>query len=161
MSQGLDLVEVSSNTQPVVCRIMDFGRYKYEQSKRAREAKKHQKIIIVKEIKLRPKIGEHDYQVKLSKILHFLENPDNKVKVTLMFRGREMAHVDIGRELLNRVVGDLTEVSVVESRPKLEGRNMSMMLAPVPIVKSRDKKKKKEEETNAENKNKASGGQKV
>ena len=126
---GLDLVEISPNTTPPVCKILDFGKYKYELQKRKNEARKKQKIIEVKEIKLRPNIDEHDYQVKLKKIYEFLDNGD-KVKITMRFRGREMAHHQIGADVLKRVEEDTLEKSKIELVPKLEGRQMVMILAP-------------------------------
>ena len=126
---GLDLVEISPNTNPPVCKILDFGKYKYEAQKRKNEARKKQKTIDVKEIKLRPNIDEHDYQVKLRKILEFIDDGD-KVKVTMRFRGREMAHQQIGVDVLSRVKTDTDEKSKVELIPKLEGRQMIMVLAP-------------------------------
>ena len=125
---GLDLVEISPNTTPPVCKILDFGKYKYELQKRKNEARKKQKIIEVKEIKLRPNIDEHDYQVKLKKIYEFLDNGD-KVKVTLRFRGREMVHQDLGMNVLIRVRDDLEEVGKIEQLPKMEGRQMTMVVA--------------------------------
>ena len=127
---GLDLVEVASNSEPPVCRIMDFGKYKFEQSKKQHEAKKKQKQIQVKEIKFRPGTDEGDYQVKLRNLIRFLEDGD-KVKVTLRFRGREMAHQELGVKLLQRVEADLTEYGAVEQRPKMEGRQMVMTFGPV------------------------------
>ncbi|MCL0101449.1 translation initiation factor IF-3 [Peptococcaceae bacterium] len=125
----LDLVEIAPQANPPVCRLMDYGKYKYEQSKKEKEAKKKQKIIQVKEIKMRPNIEEHDYQVKLRNVMKFLKS-GNKVKATIMFRGREIVHAPKGEEILSRMAGDLKEVSVVERSPKLEGRNMVMVLSP-------------------------------
>ncbi len=127
--QNLDLVEVSPNTDPPVCRIMDYGRYKYQQSKRSHEAKKRQKTIHVKEVKLRPKTEEHDFQFKARHIRKFL-GEGNKAKVTIMFRGREMAHQHLGLRLLNRMTEELKDVAQVEQEPIQEGRNMTMVLAP-------------------------------
>ncbi len=127
--QNLDLVEVSPNTDPPVCRIMDYGRYKYQQSKRSHEAKKRQKTIHVKEVKLRPKTEEHDFQFKARHIRKFL-GEGNKAKVTIMFRGREMAHQHLGLRLLNRMTEELKDVALVEQEPIQEGRNMTMVLAP-------------------------------
>lgn len=127
---GLDLVEISPNANPPVCKIMDFGKYKYETQKREAEARKKQKIIEVKEVKFRPNTDVHDYEVKMRNVYKFLGNGD-KVKVTLRFRGREMAHQDIGRELLLRVAGDITEHGKVENMPKMEGRQMTMMIGPL------------------------------
>ena len=129
VEEGLDLVEISPNTDPPVCKILDYGKYKYEAQKRKNEAKKKQKTIDVKEIKLRPNIDEHDYQVKLRKIFEFLDSGD-KVKVTMRDRGREMAHQQIGIDVLGRVKTDTEEKSKIELEPKLEGRQMIMVLAP-------------------------------
>ena len=129
VEEGLDLVEISPNTDPPVCKILDYGKYKYEAQKRKNEAKKKQKTIDVKEIKLRPNIDEHDYQVKLRKIFEFLDSGD-KVKVTMRYRGREMAHQQIGIDVLGRVKTDTEEKSKIELDPKLEGRQMIMVLAP-------------------------------
>ncbi len=126
---GLDLVEISPNAKPPVCKIMDFGKFKYEQQKREAEARKKQKTIEVKEVKFRPNTDTHDYDVKMRNVLRFLEAGD-KVKVTLRFRGREMAHQSLGAELLRRVAGDVEELGKVENMPKMEGRQMIMMIAP-------------------------------
>jgi len=126
---GLDLVEISPNAVPPVCKIMDFGKYKYETQKKEAEARKNQKIIEIKEVKFRPNTDTHDYEVKMRSVFKFLENGD-KVKVTLRFRGREMAHQDLGRQLLERVAEDTKEVGKVESFPRLEGRQMVMMVGP-------------------------------
>ena len=126
---GLDLVEISPNAVPPVCKIMDFGKFKYEQQKKEAEARKNQKIIEIKEIKFRPGTDTHDYDVKMRSVKKFLEEGD-KVKVTLRFRGREMAHQQLGVDLLNRVADDVGEAGKVESMPKLEGRQMVMMIAP-------------------------------
>lgn len=126
---GLDLVEVSPNSDPPVCRIMDYGQYKYQQSKRQHEAKKHQKIIHLKEIKLRPKTEDHDFQFKLKHALQFMEAGD-KVKVSVFFRGREMIHQDLGHRLLEKFVELSSEIAVVEVPPKMEGRSLSMVLTP-------------------------------
>ncbi len=126
---GLDLVEISPNATPPVCKIMDFGKFKYETQKKEAEARKNQKIIEIKEVKFRPNTDTHDYDVKMRSVFKFLENGD-KVKVTLRFRGREMAHQDLGRQLLERVADDTTEVGKVESFPRLEGRQMVMMIGP-------------------------------
>ncbi|EEB70518.1 translation initiation factor IF-3 [Ruegeria sp. R11] len=128
---GLDLVEISPNANPPVCKIMDYGKFKYEQQKRESEARKKQKIIEVKEVKFRPNTDTHDYQVKMKNVFKFLENGD-KVKVTLRFRGREMAHQNLGRDLLLRVAEDIKELGKVENMPKMEGRQMIMMIAPLP-----------------------------
>jgi translation initiation factor IF-3 len=126
---GLDLVEISPNADPPVCKIMDFGKFKYETQKRESEARKKQKIIEVKEVKFRPNTDTNDYDVKMRNVFRFLENGD-KVKVTLRFRGREMAHLNLGRELLERVADDVVELGKVESMPKMEGRQMIMMIGP-------------------------------
>jgi translation initiation factor IF-3 len=126
---GLDLVEISPNANPPVCKIMDFGKYKYETQKREAEARKKQKTIEVKEVKFRPNTDVHDYGVKMRNVFKFLENGD-KVKVTLRFRGREMAHQNLGRELLERVADDTKEIGKVENFPKMEGRQMVMMIGP-------------------------------
>ncbi len=128
-SQNLDLVEVAPEARPPVCRIMDYGKYRYEQSKKAREARKKQTIIELKEIKLRPKTEEHDFQFKARHAERFLKE-GNKAKVTMMFRGREMIRMDRGKALLNRFVEALKDVAVVEQAPKIEGRNMTLILAP-------------------------------
>jgi len=125
----LDLVEISPNANPPVCKIMDYGKYKYEQQKRESEARKKQKVIEVKEVKFRPNTDTHDYEVKLRNVTRFLENGD-KVKITLRFRGREMAHQDLGRDLLQRVAADVEGLGKVENMPKMEGRQMIMIIAP-------------------------------
>ncbi len=127
---GLDLVEISPNANPPVCKIMDFGKYKYEQQKRESEARKKQKVIDVKEIKFRPGTDTHDYEVKMRNVYKFLDNGD-KVKITLRFRGREMAHLNLGRELLERISEDVEEHGKVENMPKMEGRQMTMMVGPL------------------------------
>jgi len=127
---GLDLVEISPNAAPPVCKIMDFGKFKYETQKKEAEARKKQKIIEVKEVKFRPNTDTHDYEVKMRNVTKFLSNGD-KVKVTLRFRGREMAHTDLGRRLLERVAEDTTELGKVEMMPKIEGRQMVMMINPL------------------------------
>jgi len=126
---GLDLVEVAPDADPPVCRIMDFGRYKYQQSKKSAESRKKASVIEVKEVKFRPKTGEHDYQFKLRNIQKFLAEK-NKVKVSLMFRGREIAHADLGLALLERVIKDIGEDGQPEQMPKIEGRNMIMIMGP-------------------------------
>ncbi|GAW92292.1 translation initiation factor 3 [Calderihabitans maritimus] len=127
--KGLDLVEVAPNANPPVCRIMDYGKYKYEQSKKEREARKKQKVINVKEVKLRPSIEEHDFQVKLRNAIRFLKHGD-KVKVTIMFRGREISHAELGKELCDRLAEEVKDLASVERPPKVEGRNMVMILMP-------------------------------
>ena len=126
---GLDLVEISPTAVPPVCKIMDFGKFKYETQKREAEARKKQKIIEIKEIKFRPGTDTHDYDVKMRSVKKFLEEGD-KVKVTLRFRGREMAHQELGLELLKRVAADVEEIAKIENMPKLEGRQMVMMIGP-------------------------------
>lgn len=126
---GLDLVEIAPNSVPPVCKILDYGRFKYQSQKKASEARKRQKTVEVKEIKMRPNIDTHDYDVKMKAIHRFFEEGD-KVKVTLRFRGREMAHQDIGMRLLDKVRDDTIEIAKVEMEPKLEGRQMIMVLAP-------------------------------
>lgn len=127
--EGLDLVEVSPNTDPPVCKILDYGKLKYQEQKKASEARKRQKTVDVKEIKMRPNIDTHDYDVKMRNVVKFLEGGD-KVKVTMRFRGREMAHQELGMDVLNRVRDDVEELSKVEAMPKMEGRQMIMVLAP-------------------------------
>ena len=126
---GLDLVEVSPNVTPPVCKVLDFGKYKYKEQKRKNEAKKKQKTVEVKEIKMRPNIDTHDYDVKMRAIERFFEEGD-KVKVTLRFRGREMAHQELGMELLKKVEAQFEEQAKIELAPKLEGRQMIMVMAP-------------------------------
>jgi translation initiation factor IF-3 len=126
---GLDLVEISPNSEPPVSKIMDFGRYKYQTQKKAAEARKKQKTVEVKEIKMRPNIDIHDYQVKMKAMRRFFDEGD-KVKVTLRFRGREMAHQELGVKLLDRVKDETGEIAKVEAEPRLEGRQMTMVLAP-------------------------------
>ena len=124
---GFDLVEVAPTSNPPVCRIMDYSRFKYEQEKREKEARKKQKIVHLKEVRMGPKIGEHDYQFKLRNLEDFLKRGD-KVKVTMMFRGREMAHQDLGRQLLDRLAKDISAMGEVEEPPRLEGRIISMVI---------------------------------
>jgi len=127
---NLDLVEVAPDARPPVCRIMDYSKWRYEQEQKAKQARKHQSTIVVKEIKLRPKIGEHDYMTKRGHVERFLRKKD-KVKVTIMFRGREVVHPRKGEELLRRLADDVAELGVIESEPNLDGRNMIMVLSPV------------------------------
>ena len=126
--KGLDLVEISPTAVPPVCRIMDFGKYQYQEQKRSREAKKHQRVIEVKEIKFRPKVDEHDYDFKKKHIERFLADGD-KVKATIFFRGREMAHPEIGRRILERLIGELSEVAIAEAAPRQEGNQMHVILS--------------------------------
>ncbi|MFC1646571.1 translation initiation factor IF-3 [Candidatus Omnitrophota bacterium] len=125
----LDLVEVAPQAQPPVCRVMDFAKFKYEQEKKERQAKKHQTFIKIKEIRVKPKIQEHDYQVKLKQLHTFLDR-GNKVKVNLFYRGREMAHQELGRRIIDRFIQDLQDKGVVEKSPAREGRVLSMVIAP-------------------------------
>lgn len=127
--KNLDLVEIAPTAKPPVCRIMDYGKYKYEQSKREKEARKNQHVITVKEIQVRPKIDEHDYQTKLRNIIKFLEGKD-KVKIAIRFRGREVAYANQGRLICEKIAEATKEIAVVEKPAKLEGRNMIMVLAP-------------------------------
>lgn len=126
----LDVVEVAPTGRPPVCRIMDYGKYKYEQSKREREARKNQKVIVVKEVKLRPNIEDHDFMTKTRNAIRFLNDGD-KVKVTIMFRGREITHPQIGRELCLRLADHVKDIAKIEKMPKVEGRNMTMVLVPI------------------------------
>lgn len=132
---GLDLVEISPNADPPVCKILDYGKYKYEQQKKASEARKKQKVVEVKEIQIRPMIGDNDYMVKLKAAKRFLEDGD-KVKVVLRFRGREMAHTEIGFGLLKKMIEDLGSAAKVEFEPKMEGRQVMMVLGPVKADKA-------------------------
>jgi len=126
--QGLDLVEVSPNSNPSVCRIMNYGKYKYQQNKRLQEARKHQTVIQVKEVKVRPRTEEHDFEFKLRHVKRFL-GEGNKVKISMLFRGREIAHPEFGKELLNRFIEEVKDLAIVEQAPRLEGRNMVMILS--------------------------------
>ena len=128
-TQQLDLVEVSPTAVPPVCRIMDYGKFKYQQSKKLQEAKKKQVQVVVKEVKLRTKTDEHDLMFKIKHVRRFLEE-GNKAKITLMFRGREITHMDLGQKVLERVIAELEDVAVVEARPKMEGRSMFLIVAP-------------------------------
>lgn len=127
--RNLDLVAIAMNAKPPVCRVMDFGKYKYEQSKREKEARKNQKVITVKEVKVRPNIEDHDFQVKLRNARRFLEEGD-KVKASVMFRGREITHPELGRKLLVRLAKEVDDLASMERDPKVEGRNMVMILTP-------------------------------
>ena len=126
---GLDLVEVAPQGRPPVCRLMNYGKYRYEQQKREKDARKKQKVITLKEVKLRPNIEDHDFYVKMKNAIRFLED-GSKVKVTIMFRGRELSHPELGEKLLIRFAAELKELAEQERGPKLEGRNMTMMLVP-------------------------------
>lgn len=127
--KNLDLVNVAPTARPPVCRIMDYGKFKYEQSKKEKEARKNQKVVVLKEVRMTPNIEDHDFQVKLKNVLKFLEDGD-KVKVTVRFRGREITHANIGHQLLTKLAGAASELGVMERAPRLEGRNMIMILAP-------------------------------
>src|SRR5512134_11286 len=128
---GMDLVEISPTAKPPVCKIMDYGKFKYLEKKKQNEAKKKQVVVQLKEVKLRPRTEEHDYEVKLRKIREFLGEA-NKARVTVMFRGREMSHRELGQKVLQRIIEDLRDVAVIESAPRMEGRQMFMILAPNP-----------------------------
>ena len=131
VERHLDLVEIAPTAKPPVCKIMDYGKFRYEQQKREKEARKKQKTFDIKEVKLRPGIKDHDFNVKYKNAVRFLEDGD-KVKVTIMFRGRELSHPELGEVLLNRMAQQLKEIAVVERVPKLEGKNMIMIVAPKP-----------------------------
>jgi translation initiation factor IF-3 len=134
---GLDLVEVAGQTSPPVCRIMDYSKYKYEQEKKEKEARKHQKTIHLKEIKIKPNIEEHDYQVKLHHLKRFLARGD-KAKLTMIFRGREMSYLDIGKKIMNRMVADLNEVGEVEKGPMMDGRAIMIYFMARPSAKAKE-----------------------
>ena len=142
--QGLDLVEIAPNAEPPVCRVMDYGKYKYQQAMKAKQARKNQNKIEVKEMKFRPKIDVGDYTTKKKHVLRFLE-AGNKVKITIMFRGREMAHPEQGLSILERLADDLKDVAVIENQPKMEGRNMHMLIAPLPATAKKKKDSKNDE----------------
>lgn len=129
LEQNLDLVEIAPTAKPPVCRIMDYGKYKYEQAKKDKEARKKQKVVTIKEVKLRPGIEDHDFTTKLKNAQRFLEDGD-KVKVTIMFRGRELSHAQLGRDVLVRMAKECSPLATVEREPKLEGKNMIMILTP-------------------------------
>lgn len=143
--QGLDLVEVAPNADPPVCKIMDYGKYRYEQEQKAKKARKNQTRIEIKEIKFRPRIDQHDYETKKKHVVRFLQDGD-KVKVTIMFRGREMVHAEHGLAILERLASEISTIGVIESAPKLEGRNMFMLLAPTKEAAARAKAVKYETE---------------
>ncbi len=143
-NQGLDLVEIAPTADPPVCRIMDYGKFKYEQAIKAKQARKNQSKIEIKEMKFRPKIDVGDYTTKKKHVLRFLD-AGNKVKITIMFRGREMAHPEQGLTILERLADDLKDVAVIENQPKMEGRNMHMLIAPLPSAAAAKKKKKDNE----------------
>ena len=142
-NQGLDLVEIAPNAEPPVCRIMDYGKFKYDQAIKAKQARKNQNKIEVKEMKFRPKI-DVGYTTKKKHVLRFLE-AGNKVKITIMFRGREMAHPEQGLSILERLADDLKDVAVIENQPKMEGRNMHMLIAPLPATAKKKKDSKNDE----------------
>lgn len=141
---GMDLVEVASTSEPPVCRIMDYGKFKYDQAIKAKQARKNQSKIETKEMKFRPKIDVGDYTTKKKHVLRFLE-AGNKVKITIMFRGREMAHPEQGLSILERLADDLKDVAVIENQPKMEGRNMHMLIAPLPATAKKKKDSKNDE----------------
>ena len=140
-SEGYDLVEIAPNAEPPVCRIMDYGKFKYDQAIKAKQARKNQSRIETKEMKFRPKIDVGDYTTKKKHVLRFLDAGD-KVKITIMFRGREMAHPEQGLSILERLAEDLKDMAVIESAPKMEGRNMHMLIAPVPSAVKKKKEAK-------------------
>ena len=142
----LDLVEVAPQAKPPVCKIMDYGKYRYEQTVKMKEARKKQAVVVYKEMKLRPKIDRHDYEIKKKHVVRFL-NSGYKVKVTIMFRGREMSHTELGQRLLQQMAEELVDLAVVESRPKLDGRNMQMIMAPAVPAKKDGGKNAKDEDT--------------
>ena len=140
---GLDLVEIAPNADPPVCRVMDYGKYKYDQAIKAKQARKNQTKIEIKEMKFRPKIDVGDYQTKKKHVLRFLE-AGNKVKITIMFRGREMVHPDQGLSILERLADDLKDIAVIENQPKMEGRNMHMLIVPLPQTNAKKKDSKED-----------------
>jgi len=148
-NEGLDLVEIAPNADPPVCRIMDYGKFKYDQTIKAKQARKNQSKIETKEMKFRPKIDVGDYTTKKKHVLRFLD-AGNKVKITIMFRGREMAHPEQGLQILERLADDLKDVAVIESQPKMEGRNMHMLIAPLTSAAKKKKKAKAEAKASAE-----------
>ena len=144
--QGLDLVEVAPNGDPPVCRIMDYGKWKYEEAIKAKKARKHQTTVNVKEIKFRPKIDVHDYETKKKHVIRFID-AGAKVKVTIMFRGREMVHAERGLAILERLAEDVRDLATIENQPKLEGRNMHMLIQPIKKILPKDAKAADEETT--------------
>jgi translation initiation factor IF-3 len=144
--QGLDLVEIAPAADPPVCKVMDFGKYKYELSMKEKAARKNQSRVEIKEMKFRPKVDKHDYETKKKHILRFLD-AGAKVKVTIMFRGREMAHPELGLNILEKLAGELQDLAIIETQPKLEGRNMHMLLAP---LKKKETKAVADEESTGE-----------
>ena len=150
-SEGLDLVEIAPMAEPPVCRIMDYGKFKYDQAIKAKQARKNQSRIETKEMKFRPKIDVGDYTTKKKHVMRFLD-AGNKVKITIMFRGREMAHPEQGLTILERLSDDLKDVAVIESQPKMEGRNMHMLIAPLPSAVAAKKKKESDKKKEVEGK---------
>ena len=150
-SEGLDLVEIAPMAEPPVCRIMDYGKFKYDQAIKAKQARKNQSRVETKEMKFRPKIDVGDYTTKKKHVLRFLD-AGNKVKITIMFRGREMAHPEQGLTILERLADDLKDVAVIESQPKMEGRNMHMLIAPLPSGVAAKKKKESDKKKEVEGK---------
>ncbi len=150
-SEGLDLVEIAPMAEPPVCRIMDYGKFKYDQAIKAKQARKNQSRVETKEMKFRPKIDVGDYTTKKKHVMRFLD-AGNKVKITIMFRGREMAHPEQGLTILERLADDLKDVAVIESQPKMEGRNMHMLIAPLPSAVAAKKKKESDKKKEAEGK---------
>ena len=148
--QGLDLVEIAPNAEPPVCRIMDYGKFKYDQAIKAKQARKNQTKIEIKEMKFRPKIDVGDYTTKKKHVLRFLED-GAKVKITIMFRGREMAHPDQGLSILERLADDLKDIAVIESQPKMEGRNMHMMIAPLSAAARKKLENERKQEGKVDN----------
>jgi translation initiation factor IF-3 len=146
MDEGLDLVEVNPMAKPPVCKIMDYGKFKYDEKKKQNEAKKKQVVVQLKEVKLRPRTEEHDYAVKIKKVREFLEEA-NKARVTVMFRGREITHRELGQAVLQKVIEDTREVAIIESAPRMEGRQLYMILAPNPrmLQRQRDQAKARAE----------------
>lgn len=150
-SEGLDLVEIAPMAEPPVCRIMDYGKFKYDQAIKAKQARKNQSRVETKEMKFRPKIDVGDYTTKKKHVLRFLD-AGNKVKITIMFRGREMAHPEQGLTILERLADDLKDVAVIENQPKMEGRNMHMLIAPLPSAVAAKKKKESDKKKEVEGK---------
>ena len=148
--QNLDLVEIAPNAEPPVCRIMDYGKFKYDQAIKAKQARKNQSKIEIKEMKFRPKIDVGDYTTKKKHVVRFLED-GCKVKITIMFRGREMAHPEIGLSILERLADDLKDIAVIEQQPKMEGRNMHMLIAPLPNSAKKKKESEKKQEGKVDN----------
>ncbi|MEG1425546.1 MAG: translation initiation factor IF-3 [Raoultibacter sp.] len=148
-NEGLDLVEIAPGAEPPVCRIMDYGKFRYDQAIKAKQARKNQSKVETKEMKFRPKIDIGDYTTKKKHVLRFLE-AGSKVKITIMFRGREMAHPEQGLTILERLADDLKDMAVIENQPKMEGRNMHMLISPLPSVLAKKKKENEKTETESE-----------